>query len=130
MIQGKEKLGRFELFKHVNDGRTGQDADELNLKQAQARLEVRNFFFTQRIVKSWNTVPGNKKSCECYRIQSGLQKFAKRRAKCRKSTMTTSKDDDKPPASTDGPLKPPTEGLGFYLKVTSKYFLILNFKFV
>jgi Reverse transcriptase (RNA-dependent DNA polymerase) len=57
MIRGKEKLQRIPLFNHVDGGRTRQDADELNIKQDQARLEVRKNFFTQRIVKEWNAVP-------------------------------------------------------------------------
>jgi ribonucleases P/MRP protein subunit RPP40 len=57
MVRGKEKLTRTELFTHVHGGRTRQDADELNLKQAASRLDVRKNFFTQRIVRSWNAVP-------------------------------------------------------------------------
>jgi ribonucleases P/MRP protein subunit RPP40 len=57
IVRGKEKLQRISLFNHVDGGRTRQDADELNLKQDQARLEIRKNFFTQRIVKTWNAVP-------------------------------------------------------------------------
>jgi hypothetical protein len=57
MIQGKEKL-KSEIFKHVDGGRTRQDADKLNLKQKPARLNVRRNFFSQRIVKKWNQIPG------------------------------------------------------------------------
>jgi hypothetical protein len=57
MIRGKEKLQRITLFNHVEGGRTRQDADELNIKQDQARLEIRKNFFTQRIVKDWKAVP-------------------------------------------------------------------------
>jgi hypothetical protein len=57
MIRGKEKLQRIPLFKHVEGGRTRQYADNLNIKQDQARLEIRKNFFTQRIVKDWNAVP-------------------------------------------------------------------------
>jgi ribonucleases P/MRP protein subunit RPP40 len=42
----------------VDGGRTRQDADELNLKQGPARLEIRRNFFTQRIIKDWNALPG------------------------------------------------------------------------
>jgi ribonucleases P/MRP protein subunit RPP40 len=58
MIQGKEQLRRSEMFKHVDGGRTRQDADELNLKPGQARLEIRRNFFTNRVAKEWNAVPG------------------------------------------------------------------------
>jgi hypothetical protein len=58
MIQGKEKLRRCEMFKHVDGGRTRQDADDLNLKFGQACLDVRKNFFTHRIAKEWNAVPG------------------------------------------------------------------------
>jgi ribonucleases P/MRP protein subunit RPP40 len=57
MVSGKEKLRRTEIFKHVSGGRTRQDADELNLKQAHSRLDIRKHFFNQRTVKSWNEVP-------------------------------------------------------------------------
>jgi hypothetical protein len=60
MIQGQEKL-KSEIFKHVDGGRTRQDADELNLKQKPARLDVRRNFFSQRIVKKWNELPGEVK---------------------------------------------------------------------
>jgi hypothetical protein len=57
MVRGKEKLSRTEIFKHVSGGRTRQDADELNLKQAHSRLDIRKNFFTQRVIKSLNAVP-------------------------------------------------------------------------
>jgi ribonucleases P/MRP protein subunit RPP40 len=57
MLQGKEKLRRNQLFNHVDGGRTRQDADPLNIKQGPARLEIRKNFFTQRIVKNWNSIP-------------------------------------------------------------------------
>jgi hypothetical protein len=57
MVRGKEKLSRTTLFTHVHGGWTWQDADELNLKQATSRLDVRKNFFTQRIIRSWNTLP-------------------------------------------------------------------------
>jgi hypothetical protein len=60
MIQGKEKL-KSEIFIHVDGGRMRQDADELNLKQKPARLDVRRNFFSQRIVKKWNEIPGEVK---------------------------------------------------------------------
>jgi hypothetical protein len=62
MIRGIEKLSRAELFKHVNGGRTRQDADVLNLKQSQARLDVRKNFCTQRIIKDWNSIPSEAKN--------------------------------------------------------------------
>jgi hypothetical protein len=41
MIQGKEKFTRNELFKHLDCGSTRHDADELNIKHGQARLDIR-----------------------------------------------------------------------------------------
>jgi Reverse transcriptase (RNA-dependent DNA polymerase)/Endonuclease-reverse transcriptase len=57
MIRGKEQLSRINLFRHVDGGRTRMDADPLNIKQSQARLEIRKNFFSQRIIKNWNAVP-------------------------------------------------------------------------
>jgi ribonucleases P/MRP protein subunit RPP40 len=57
MIRGNEKLSRISMFNHVDDARTWQDADELNLKQGNSRLEIRKNFFTQRIVRDWNQIP-------------------------------------------------------------------------
>jgi hypothetical protein len=62
MIRGNEKLNRTTLFRHVDGGRTRQDADKLNLKQSQARLEIRKNFFTQRIIKDWNEIPTDVKN--------------------------------------------------------------------
>jgi hypothetical protein len=44
MIQGNEKIRTKEIFKHVDGGRTRQDADELNIKLKPAKLEVRKKF--------------------------------------------------------------------------------------
>jgi hypothetical protein len=49
MLQGKEKYRRNQLFNHVNGGRTRQDADTLNIKLGNSRLETRKNFFTQRM---------------------------------------------------------------------------------
>jgi ribonucleases P/MRP protein subunit RPP40 len=57
MIRGNEKLTRTQMFNHVDGARTRQDADELNLKQGNSRLEIRKNFFTQRIVREWNKIP-------------------------------------------------------------------------
>jgi hypothetical protein len=57
MIQGNEKLIRKEIFKHVDGGRTRQDADELNVKLMPARLEIRKNFFSNRVAKKWIAVP-------------------------------------------------------------------------
>jgi hypothetical protein len=56
MIQGKERL-KTQIFTHVDGGRTRQDADELNVKQKPARLDIRRNFFSQRIVKKLNAIP-------------------------------------------------------------------------
>jgi hypothetical protein len=61
MIQGNEKLNRNELFTHIDGSRTRQDADNLNLKKAPARLEIRKNFFTQRIINDWNALPSQLK---------------------------------------------------------------------
>jgi hypothetical protein len=110
MIQSKEKLRRSEMFKHVDGGRTRQDADELNLKLGQARLDIRKNFFTNRIAKEWNAVPGEIKR---EKHVTGFKTVLKQ-------LQRSGADEGKPPESTDGPTMPPTEAPGFYLKVTSK----------
>jgi hypothetical protein len=72
MIQGKEKLPRKELFKHVDGGRTRQDADNLNVKVMPARLDIRKNFFTYRVAKKWNSVPyetKRAKNVDTFKIQ-------------------------------------------------------------
>jgi hypothetical protein len=67
MIQGNEKL-KANIFNHVDGGRTRQDADNLNLKHGQARLDIRKNFFSQRIIKKWNEIPGDVKRAKNVKI--------------------------------------------------------------
>jgi ribonucleases P/MRP protein subunit RPP40 len=57
LVQGIEKINRVQLLRHVNRGRTRQDADPLDKKQEKFRLEIRKNFYTQRIVKDWKELP-------------------------------------------------------------------------
>jgi hypothetical protein len=62
LVRGMEKIERIELFRHVSGGRTRQDADPLNLRQTRSRLEIRKNFYTQRVVKNWNSLPQEAKN--------------------------------------------------------------------
>jgi hypothetical protein len=59
---------------------TRQSADPLNIRPGAPRLDIRRYFFSQRVVESWNNVPLDiKKSVSvtafknAYRVTEGTE---------------------------------------------------------
>jgi ribonuclease P/MRP protein subunit RPP40 len=77
ILSGKEKVVPSCWFTMASDSErvTRQSADPLNIRLETPRLDIRRYFYSQRVVYSWNSVPHDIKKisvCEC--LQKCLQK--------------------------------------------------------
>jgi hypothetical protein len=60
---------------------TRKSADPLNIRPGAPRLDIRGYFYSQRVVDSWNSVPHDiKKSVSVKCFQKCLQKEQRRYA--------------------------------------------------
>jgi hypothetical protein len=57
LVHGIDKVSRTQLFEFVPAGRTRLAADPLNIRAGPARTDVRKYFFTQRVINTWNGIP-------------------------------------------------------------------------
>ena len=59
ILNGKEKVDPSWWFTMASDSErvTRQSADPLNIRPGTPRLDIRRYFYSQRIVESWNNVP-------------------------------------------------------------------------
>ena len=59
ILSGKEKLDPHCWFTMASDIErvTRQFADPLNIRPGTPRLDIRRYFYSQRVVDSWNSVP-------------------------------------------------------------------------
>jgi hypothetical protein len=115
MIRGNEKLSRIPMFNHVDGVRTRQDADELNLKQGNSRLEIRKNFLHKEL--SANGTRSQKKLSARKMLQDSRQltkNLAADQVECRKHVAGDKTEKGRPPDSTDGPTMPPPVATGFY----------------
>jgi ribonuclease P/MRP protein subunit RPP40 len=85
IVKGKNMLKRETWFKSVTEtGRaTRSAADPLNLRPQTSRLEIRHFFFSQRIVEGWNGTPADLKQAvnvKCFKngYRTFLEKMVER----------------------------------------------------
>ena len=67
IISGKDKVDPVLLFEMAGAGarpRTRRAAGVNNIRVVQARLEIRRNSFSQRVVSTWNSLPGTVKNVE------------------------------------------------------------------
>ncbi len=59
IVNGKEKVDPNCWFTMASDSErvTRQSADPLNIRPGAPRLDKRRYFYSQRVVESWNNVP-------------------------------------------------------------------------
>jgi hypothetical protein len=59
VLSGKEKVDPNCWFTMASDSErvTRQSADPLNIRPGAPRLDIRRYFYSQRVVDSWNSVP-------------------------------------------------------------------------
>ncbi len=59
ILSGKEKVDPSSWFSMASDSErvTRQSADPLNIRPGTPRLDIRRYFYSQRVVDSWNSVP-------------------------------------------------------------------------
>ncbi len=59
ILNGKEKVNPSCWFTMASDSErvTRQSADPLNIRPGAPRLDIRRYFYSQRVVESWNNVP-------------------------------------------------------------------------
>jgi hypothetical protein len=57
ILSGKEKVDPSSWFTMASDSErvTRQSADPLNIRPATPRLDIRRYFYSQRVVDSWNS---------------------------------------------------------------------------
>jgi hypothetical protein len=53
----KRKYSSDPNLEHEHERVTRQSADPLNIRPGTPRLDIRRYFYSQRIVDSWNSVP-------------------------------------------------------------------------
>ena len=56
IMKGKDKISEDELFNRVDSDRTRDHS--LRVKERRVKTVVRQGTFTQRVVNSWNVLPG------------------------------------------------------------------------
>ena len=56
IIKGPDKIGADELFNRGDSDRTR--SHRLRVKKRRVKMVVRQWSFTQRVVNSWNGLPG------------------------------------------------------------------------
>ena len=67
IISGKDKVDPVLLFEMAGAGagpRTRRATGVNNIRVVQARLEIRRNLFSQRVVSTWNSLPGGVKNME------------------------------------------------------------------
>jgi ribonuclease P/MRP protein subunit RPP40 len=76
ILSGKEKVDPSSWFTMASDSErvTRQSADRLNIRPGTPRLDIRRYFYSQRVVDSWNSVPHDIKISVCECLQKCLQK--------------------------------------------------------
>ena len=59
ILSGKEKVDPTSWFTMASEGErvTRQSADPLNIRPGAPRLDIRRYFYSQRVVDSWNSLP-------------------------------------------------------------------------
>jgi hypothetical protein len=59
ILSGKERMGPNCWFTMAGDSErvTRQSADPLNIRPGAPRLDIRRYFYSQRVADSWNSVP-------------------------------------------------------------------------
>ncbi len=59
ILSGREKVDPSCWFTMASDSErvTRQSADPLNIRPGALRLHIRRYFYSQRVVDSWNSVP-------------------------------------------------------------------------
>jgi hypothetical protein len=59
ILSGKEKVDPNCWFTMASDNErvTRQSADPLNIRPGTPWLDIRRYFYSQRVVDSWNSVP-------------------------------------------------------------------------
>jgi hypothetical protein len=59
ILSGKEKVDPSCWFTMASDSErvTRQSADPLNIRPRAPRLDIGRYFYSQRVVDSWNSVP-------------------------------------------------------------------------
>ena len=57
MIKGIDKVDQNKFFKLANTDRTR--GHNLKLVKDRSRLNVRKYFFSQRVINSWNALPAS-----------------------------------------------------------------------
>jgi len=55
-LKGAYKQEGSQIFTRVDNGRTREN--DFKLKEGRFRLDVRGKFFTKRVVRCWNRLPG------------------------------------------------------------------------
>jgi hypothetical protein len=61
VMTGRDEEERAAWFKPPTEAaaRTRRQADPLNVRENDGRLETRRNFFTVRVCQSWNAIPGD-----------------------------------------------------------------------
>jgi hypothetical protein len=59
ILSGKEKVDPSSWFSMASDSErvTRQSADPFNIRPGTPRLDIRRYFYSQRVIGSWNSVP-------------------------------------------------------------------------
>ena len=56
IMTGKERIEKEQFF-HLADNSHGLREHNLKIRKERARLDIRKYFFSQRIVNVWNSLP-------------------------------------------------------------------------
>jgi hypothetical protein len=79
ILSGKKKVDPSCWFTMASDSErvTRQSADPMNIRPGAPRLDIRRYFYSQRVVDSWNSVPHDiKKSVSVIAFKNAFRRHS------------------------------------------------------